>query len=139
MENTTEMSLETRATTCTGGVSEQLPEQGRQKAEFLRPLDVQQPTLHFITATLPQQLNNSNALSQIRSHVSKESHARRRRTLTERLALYQAGSISAKQQLYARISDGSREACSTCFPWPLSENELFLFNFCKRCYRILFL
>lgn len=118
-----------RTTTCTGGVSEQLPEQERQNAKFLRPVDVQQPTLHFITATLPQQLNNSNALSQIRSHVSKESHARRRRALTERLALYQAGSISVKQQLHARISDGSRKACSTCFPWPLSKTELFLFDF----------
>lgn len=134
MEKTIETSLEIRATTCTRGVSEQLPEQERQGAKFIRPVDVQQPTLHFITATLPQQLNNGNALSQIRSHVSKESHARRRRALAERLARYQAGSISAKQQLNACISDGRKEACSTCFPWPLSENELFLFNFCTRCY-----
>lgn len=134
MEKTIETSLGMRATTSTRGVPEQLPEQGRQNAKIVRPVDIQRPTLRFITATLPQQLNNGNALSQIRSHVSKESHARRRRALTERLARYQAGSISAKRQLNACISDGRKEACSTCFPWPLSENELFLFNFCTRCY-----
>jgi hypothetical protein len=95
-----------RITTCTGGVSEQLPEQERQNTKFLRTVGVQQPTLHFITATRPQQLNNPNALSQIRSHVSKESHARRRRALAEKLALYQTGSITVKQQLQARSSDG---------------------------------
>jgi hypothetical protein len=132
MERPTDTSLKMRLTTHTGTVSGQLPQQARQNAKLLRPVDMQQPTLHFITATLPQEMNNSNALSQIRSHVSKESHARRRRALAQRLALYHACSTSTKQQLYARVSDGGKEACSTCFPWVLSENELFLFNFCMR-------
>lgn len=45
------------------------------------------------------------------------------------MALYHASSTSAKQQLHARISDGGKEAWSICFPWSLSVNELFLFNF----------
>ncbi|UKZ88845.1 uncharacterized protein TrAFT101_004577 [Trichoderma asperellum] len=118
-----------RTTKYTGSVFEQLPEQARQNAKLLRPVDMQQPPLHFITATLPQEMNNTHALSQIRSHVSKESHARRRRALTEKVALYHASSTSAKQQLHARISDGGKEAWSICFPWSLSVNELFLFNF----------
>ncbi|KAH8124078.1 hypothetical protein ACSS6W_004203 [Trichoderma asperelloides] len=118
-----------RTTKYTESVSEQLPEQARQNAKLLRRIDMQQPVLHFITATLPQEMNNTHALSQIRSHVSKESHARRRRALTEKVALYHASSTSAKQQLHARISDGGKEAWSICFPWSLSVNELFLFNF----------
>lgn len=128
-----------RTTNYTGRVSEQLPEEARQNAKLLRLDDMQQPALHFITATLPQEMNNTHSLSQIRSHVSKESHARRRRALTARLALYHASSTSAKQQLQARISDGGKQACSTCFPWSLSRNELFLFNFCMQRYLTVFL
>ncbi|KAL7940414.1 hypothetical protein V8C42DRAFT_337582 [Trichoderma barbatum] len=113
----------------TGRVFDQQAEQGRHSAKLLRPVDGQMPTLHFITATLPQEMNTVHALSQIRSHVSKESHARRRRALTERLALYHASSAIAKQQLRTRISDGGKEACAICFPWPLSREEFFLFNF----------
>lgn len=130
IDQKTKTLLKMRSTIYTGGVSEQLPEQARQNVKLLRPIDMQQPTLHFITATLPQELNSTHALSQIRSHVSKESHARRRRALAERLEQYHASSTSAKQQLQARISGGGKEARSTCFPWSLSENELFLFNFC---------
>ncbi|KAL7782334.1 hypothetical protein V8C43DRAFT_296079 [Trichoderma afarasin] len=108
---------------------EQLPEQGRHNAKLRRVVVAQQPELHFITATLPQDMNNVQALSQIRSHVSKESHARRRRALAEKLALYHANRTSVKQQLWARVSDVSKDACSVCFPWPLSKDEFFLFNF----------
>ncbi|KAK4069476.1 hypothetical protein Trihar35433_6055 [Trichoderma harzianum] len=108
---------------------EQLPEQGRHNAKLRRIVVAQQPELHFITATLPQDMNNVQAISQIRSHVSKESHARRRRALAEKLALYHANRTSLKQQLWARVSDVSKDACSVCFPWPLSKDEFFLFNF----------
>ncbi|KAL7910613.1 hypothetical protein GGI35DRAFT_372192 [Trichoderma velutinum] len=109
--------------------SAQLPGQGRHNAKLPRVVVEQQPTLHFITATLPQDMNNVQALSQIRSHVSKESHARRRRALTEKLALYHASGTIVKQQLWARISNDSKDAYSICFPWPLSRDEFFLFNF----------
>ncbi|KAL7917168.1 hypothetical protein ACQKWADRAFT_324868 [Trichoderma austrokoningii] len=123
------MSLVTRSTKYAGRMSEQLPEQARQNAKLCRSIDMQPPTLHFITATQPHEMKDMNALSQIRSHVSKESHARRRRALTERLALYHASSTNATKQLHTHIRDGNKEACRTCFPWALSDNELFLFNF----------
>lgn len=126
----TEASPNTKTTEPTGREPVQLPEQGRHNAKLPHIVVAQQPALHFITATLPQDMNNVQALSQIRSHVSKESHARRRRALTEKLALYHASRTSVKQQLWARINDVSKDAYSVCFPWPLSRDEFFLFNFC---------
>lgn len=52
-----------RTTEYTSSVSEQLPEQARQNAKLFRPADMQQPPLHFITATLPQEMNNTRAIS----------------------------------------------------------------------------
>ncbi|KAL6697071.1 hypothetical protein J3F84DRAFT_367941 [Trichoderma pleuroticola] len=124
----TEASPGMKTTEPTGKGSPQLREQGRHNAELPR-IVAQQPTLHFITATLPQDMNNMQALSQIRSHVSKESHARRRRALTEKLALYHASRTGVNQQPWASISDVSKDACSICFPWRLSRDEFFLFNF----------
>jgi hypothetical protein len=114
-------------------VSEQLPEQERRNAKFACPVEGRQLKLHFINATSPQEMNNLHALSQIRSHVSKESHARRRRDLKERLALYHTSNTSGMQQLQDHVSNSGKEACIVGFPWPLSKDEFFLFNFCMHC------